>query len=253
LNNAAKYTEDGGRIWLSVTEENGQLVIHVQDTGVGIAADEMARVFDLFSQSDRSLERSKGGLGIGLTLVRTLVEIHGGTVSAHSGGIGQGSEFIVRLPLTSAVAEKGSPSVAPQETKSANSTRRILIVDDNEDSAESMALLLKFDGHQVEMAHDGLTALRVAQSFQPEIILLDIGLPGMNGYDVARQLRAQPETNRAQLIALTGYGQEEDRKRSKEAGFDYHLVKPVEPEALQHLLNSVPTAASSQMAEGSKP
>jgi CheY-like chemotaxis protein len=213
----------------------------------------MARVFDLFSQSARSLDRSKGGLGIGLTLVRTLVEMHGGTVSARSGGIGQGSEFTVRLPLSTVVAEKGSPSIAPQDTKSANSTRRILIVDDNQDSAESMALLLKFDGHQVEMAHDGLTALRVAESFQPEIILLDIGLPGMNGYDVARQIRTQPETSRAQLIALTGYGQEEDRQRSKEAGFDYHLVKPVEPRVLQHLLNSIPAAAPSQMAEGSKP
>ncbi len=244
LNNAAKYTEDGGKIWLSATVEAESLIVRVRDTGVGISPEEMAQVFNLFSQSTRSLDRSKGGLGIGLTLVRNLVELHGGSVEAYSAGIGQGSEFTVRLPLTTAAAASARSQTTTQKVAAPTTAKRILIVDDNEDAAESMALLLTFDGHQAQMAHDGLTALKLAQSFQPEVILLDIGLPGMNGYDVARRLRGQAETSAAQLIAMTGYGQEEDRERSKEAGFDFHLVKPVEPETLQQLLNSMPAAAA---------
>jgi two-component system CheB/CheR fusion protein len=210
--------------------------VRVRDTGVGIPAEMLPRVFDLFTQVDRSLDRSQGGLGIGLTLVRRLVEMHGGTVHAVSAGPGQGSEFIVRLPLLAgAPAGTGGPARAePPPPPPAG--RRVLVVDDNADAAQSLALLLELGGHDVRVVHDGLAALKTAEPFRPEVVFLDIGLPEMDGYEVARRLRKLPGTEKALLLALTGYGQEGDRRRSREAGFDRHLVKPVDPEVLRALL-----------------
>jgi PAS domain S-box-containing protein len=238
LNNAAKYTDHGGHIWLTARQEGGEFVLRVRDTGVGILADMLPRIFEPFVQSDRVLHQSQGGLGIGLTLVRSLVEMHGGTVTAHSEGPGKGSEFIVRLPALSqqqpipgakAAGEGGEPvGAAPQ--------RRILIVDDNVDAAESLAVLLRLEGHDVRVAHDGPAALAAFEADPPDIVFLDIGMPVMNGYDVARRLRQRPGLDNLVLVAMTGWGQEEDRRRSQEAGFDHHLVKPVEPDALRQLL-----------------
>jgi signal transduction histidine kinase/CheY-like chemotaxis protein len=238
LNNAAKYTDHGGHVWLSARQEGGELVLRVKDTGMGIAADMLPRIFEPFVQSDRVLHQSQGGLGIGLTLVRRLVEMHGGSVTAHSEGPGKGSEFVVRLPVFSPKqpirgeesAGKGGESVgaAPQ--------RRFLVVDDNVDAAESLALLLRLEGHDVRVAHDGPAALAAVEAEPPDLVFLDIGMPVMNGYDVARRLRQQPGLENLVLVAMTGWGQEEDRRRSQEAGFDHHLIKPVEPEALHKLL-----------------
>ncbi len=235
LNNAAKYTGEAGHIWLTAERENGGAVVRVRDDGVGMAPEVVPHVFDLFMQADRSAARSQGGLGIGLTLVRRLVELHGGTVVASSAGPGQGSEFAVRLPLLS--APPAPPEVKPRESRAVpSSTRRILVVDDNEDVAESLAMVLRLGGHEVEVAHDGPAALQAAHAYQPEVVLLDIGLPGMTGYEVAQRLRQQPPAGLALLVALTGYGQEEDRRRSWEAGFDLHLTKPVDPADLKQLL-----------------
>jgi PAS domain S-box-containing protein len=240
LNNAAKYTPEGGRIALTVEAAGGEAVVRVRDTGMGIPADMLARVFDLFTQVDRTLDRAEGGLGIGLTLVRRLTEMHGGTVAAHSAGPGQGSEFVVRLPLAAgAPAEApvaGAPAVPPGP---APRGRRILLVDDNRDSADSLAMLLQLLGHDVRTAYDGRQALVVAGAYQPDLVLLDIGLPGLNGYEVAAQLRAMFGTGRMVLVALTGYGSQEDRRQTREAGFDDHLVKPVDLDALRELLASL--------------
>jgi CheY-like chemotaxis protein/anti-sigma regulatory factor (Ser/Thr protein kinase) len=236
LNNAAKYTEEGGRIWVTATREQNEAVVRIRDTGIGLAPDMLTSVFDLFTQENRTLDRSQGGLGIGLTLVRSLVELHGGTVKASSDGPGRGSEFVVRLPAlpnnANAVNEvkPARPNIAPRY--------RFLIVDDNVDSAESLAELLTLTGHEVRTAHDGTTALIEAQSHRPEVVLLDIGLPRMNGYEVARRMREFTGLRETVLIAMTGYGQEEDRRKSQEAGFDYHLVKPVELAELGRLLAS---------------
>jgi PAS domain S-box-containing protein len=238
LNNAAKYTDHGGHIWLSARQEDGELVLRVRDTGVGILADMLPRIFEPFVQSDRVLHQSQGGLGIGLTLVRSVVEMHGGTVTAHSEGPGKGSEFIVRLPALAqqqpipgvrAAGQEGEPvGPAPQ--------RRILVVDDNVDAAESLALLLRLEGHDVRVAHDGPAALAAVEADPPDLAFLDIGMPVMNGYEVAQRLRQRPGSENLVLAAMTGWGQEEDRRRSREAGFDHHLIKPVEPEALHKLL-----------------
>jgi signal transduction histidine kinase len=238
LNNAAKYTDHGGHIWLSARQEGGELVLRVKDTGVGIPADMLPRIFEPFVQSDRVLHHSQGGLGIGLTLVRRLVEMHGGTVTAHSEGPGKGTAVIVRLPALSPkqpipgarAAGEGSEPVgaAPQ--------RRILVVDDNVDAAESLAMLLRMEGHDVRVAHDGSAALAAVEADPPDLMFLDIGMPVMNGYDVAQRLRQWPGLEHLLLVAMTGWGQEEDRRRSQEAGFDHHLVKPVEPDALHQLL-----------------
>jgi two-component system CheB/CheR fusion protein len=236
LNNACKFTERGGHVWLTVErEEESAVVIRVRDTGIGIAADQLEHVFDMFTQVDTSLERSLTGLGIGLTLVKTLTEMHGGAVEVHSDGVGQGSEFVVRLPVavqTSAAASK------PAVSRSVPTTPlRILIVDDNHDSAEMLATLLQFAGHETFAAHDGLAAVDAAATLDPDVILLDIGLPGLNGYDAARRIRAQQgQKRRPLLVALTGWGQDEDRRRSEEAGFDVHLVKPVDDAVLDSLL-----------------
>jgi CheY-like chemotaxis protein len=237
LNNAAKYTPEGGHIRLSaqtISAAEGDCVeIRVADNGTGIPPDVLPRMWDMFAQADRTIGRAQGGLGIGLTLVKRLVELHGGTVDAKSGGSGQGSEFIVRLPV---VARRPSPDRAAQHPASGRKVRRILVVDDNVDGLETLATLLELSGHEVRTASDGPAALTAAAEFRPEVVLLDIGLPGMDGYEVARRLRANPLFNGARLIALTGWGQDSDRDRSHDAGFDLHLVKPVDPAELQRVL-----------------
>jgi PAS domain S-box-containing protein len=231
LTNAAKYTDAGGQISLTARHEGDDVVIRIRDTGMGITPELLPRVFDLFAQGDRTSARSEGGLGIGLTLVQKLAEMHGGTVTAKSEGTGKGSEFTVRLPaLKEAATRKASPKgTLPRVARQAS---RVLVVDDNRDTATSLAKLLKLLGHDVQMAHDGLTAVELARTHRPEIVLLDIGLPGMDGYEVAKQLRREEFCKDSLIIATSGYGQEEDRRRSQEAGFNHHLVKPVDFDAL---------------------
>jgi signal transduction histidine kinase/ActR/RegA family two-component response regulator len=240
LTNACKFTDRGGRIRLTVAREGEHAVIRVRDTGIGIAADQLPHIFDMFMQVDRSLERSASGLGVGLTLVKSLVESHGGTVEVRSAGIGQGSEFIVRLPVLSE-ADEPSPKPAIVEP-SPTMSRRILVVDDNRDSAESLAMLLKLTGNETRTAYDGLEAVEAAARFRPDVVLMDVGLPNLNGYDAARRIREQPWGKGMVLVALTGWGQDEDRQKSKEAGFNDHLVKPLDHAALMQLLAE--TAAS---------
>jgi signal transduction histidine kinase len=239
LNNAAKYTDHGGHIWLSARQEGGELILRMRDTGVGIAPEMLTRIFEPFVQSDRVLHHSQGGLGIGLTLVRSLVQMHGGTITAHSEGPGKGSEFVVCLPAVAlqqpSTGVKGAASEG-SEPVGAAPQRRILIVDDNVDAAESLALLLRMEGHEVRVAHDGPAALAAVDADPPDIVFLDIGMPVMNGYEVAQRLRQRPGLENLLLVAMTGWGQEEDRRRSREAGFDHHLVKPAEPKTLEHLL-----------------
>jgi CheY-like chemotaxis protein len=238
LNNAAKYTDHGGHVWLSARQEASELVVRVRDTGVGIAPDMLPRIFEPFVQADRVLHQSQGGLGIGLTLVRRLVEMHGGNVTAHSEGPGKGSQFVVRLPALSpkqSITGEGSAREG-SEPVGLTPQRRILVVDDNVDAAESLALLLRLERQDVRVAHDGPAALAAVEAEPPDLVFLDIGMPVMNGYDVARRLRQWPGLENLVLVAMTGWGQEEDRRRSQDAGFDHHLVKPVEPEAMQKLL-----------------
>ncbi len=237
LNNAAKYTDEGGRVSLHVRREDDEVVFRVRDTGIGIPPEMLPRVFDLFTQVDPTLERTQGGLGIGLTLVRRLVQMHGGTATAQSEGRGRGSEFVVRLPLLPAPAAQAETTPPPPQRKDMpRQSHRVLVVDDNKDAAESLVMLLRLFGHDTALALDGPTALRMAAQKKPEIVLCDIGMPGMNGYEVARQLRQMPGGDRILLIAITGFGATEDRRRTAEAGFDAHLVKPVEPEDLLQLL-----------------
>jgi CheY-like chemotaxis protein len=235
LNNAAKYTEPGGEIWLSAERQGSDVVVSVRDTGLGIPKEMLGKVFELFTQVDRTLEKAQGGLGIGLTLVRRLIEMHGGSIEARSQGSCKGSEFIVRLPvvLTGTVSDERTA-----EESTPSSRRRILVVDDNRDSAISLGMMLQLMGNEVRTAHDGLEALRTAEVFGPDVVLLDIGLPKLNGYEVARRIRSEAWGRDVLLIAVTGWGQEEDKRRSKEAGFNFHLVKPVEPAALEKLLSS---------------
>jgi CheY-like chemotaxis protein/two-component sensor histidine kinase len=234
LANAAKYTPAGGAISLTVERGPTQAVVLVRDNGIGIPPDMLDHVFDLFAQADRLPDTAQQGLGIGLTLVRRLVELHGGRVVARSAGRGQGSEFEVRLPLSA--IPSGAPQPAPgAEARGEQPARRILVVDDNQDSAESLAVLLRMRGHDVRIAHDGPAALAAARDHGPEAVLLDIGLPGMSGYDVARALRTA-EGARPLLVALTGYGQREDRQRAHDAGFDLHFTKPVDLARLERVL-----------------
>jgi CheY-like chemotaxis protein/two-component sensor histidine kinase len=238
LNNAAKYTDPGGRIRLDAVCQGDQVAIHIHDSGVGIPEHLLARVFDLFMQGDRSLDRAQGGLGIGLTLVRSLVEMHGGTVEAKSDGPGRGSEFIVRLPCSRAPVHEGANGSANGDAApAAPASRRVLVVDDNADLVATMTALLKLAGHDVCACHDGPAAIETALEYQPEVILIDIGLPGMNGYEVASRLRQMPTFEQATLVAITGYGQADDRRRAREAGFDHHLTKPVFFEHLQEVLS----------------
>jgi PAS domain S-box-containing protein len=241
LNNAAKYTEPGGQIELRAEREGDEVFVRVKDNGVGIPPQVLPRVFDLFAQDERSLDRSQGGLGIGLTLVRSLIELHGGSVEARSEGLGHGSEFTVRLPVLSEPQDPERPpsGIVREGGAVAPGCCRILLVEDNADSAESMALLLRLDGHEVRTARDGAEAVEVARSICPQVALLDIGLPEMDGYEVARRLRVMPEAQRAVMIALTGYGQPEDRRRSHEAGFDHHLTKPIDYDVLASLIRSL--------------
>lgn len=232
LNNAAKYTPAGGHIHVAAMQEGDTVAVRIRDNGIGIAAEMLPRVFDLFAQADQTLERSEGGLGIGLTLVRRIVEMHEGEVEAFSDGLGRGSEFVVRLPALDEAAALHRTGSA--KTERPIRSRRILVIDDNRDAAESLGALLEFKGHEIATAFDGPAALQAIQSFPAEVILLDIGLPGMSGYQIAKRLRAGGST--ARLVALTGYGQREDRERSRLAGFDHHLVKPVSPEDLDQVL-----------------
>jgi PAS domain S-box-containing protein len=237
LNNSCKYTPRGGAIRVMAAREGTDVVVTVADTGMGIPRDKLAAIFDMFTQVDRSLEQSQGGLGIGLTLVKRLVEMHGGSVEARSAGEGQGSEFLVRLPIALGVSEASAP--AESEGTTSHATQRILVVDDNQDSAESMAMLLELTGHEVYTAHDGPHALDLVERHRPDVVLLDIGLPTMSGHEVCRRIRQQPWGKEIALVALTGWGQDEDRRRSSEAGFDGHLVKPVDHTHLLALLTSL--------------
>ena len=239
LNNACKFTDKDGVVSLSVEQEDAQAVIRVRDNGIGIAADHLLRIFDLFVQIDTTLERSAGGLGIGLTLVKKLVEMHDGTVEAHSAGVARGSEFVVRLPVF--VERRVKPRAEPYVGELTTTARRILIVDDNRDAAESLAMLLQLTGHETHIAYDGLEAVMAAEAFKPDVALLDIGLPTLNGYEVARKIRERSWGEGMLLIALTGWGQDGDRQKSTEAGFDAHLVKPAELGVLQKLLETSQT------------
>lgn len=235
LNNACKFTDRGSRIWLSVDRVGERAVLSVRDTGIGIAPEELDRSFQAFAQVDPSLERVRDGLGLGLALVKKLVELHGGTVEARSAGLGRGSEFVVRLPVipTPRPALPREPArIEPGPTV----PRRILVVDDNRDSADSLALLLKLMGHEVATAHDGLEAVERSTIFRADVVLLDIGMPGLNGHEVARRIGEQAGEESPRLVALTGWGHEDDRRRSKDAGFEAHLVKPVDLAVLKKLL-----------------
>lgn len=237
LTNAAKYTDEGGQIGLTVRQEGDDAVLRVRDSGVGIAPELMPRIFDLFTQAERSLARSQGGLGIGLALVQRLVEMHEGKVEAYS-VLGHGSEFVVRLPLLLASEPLPKPPKS-EASEQLGSALRILLVDDNVDSAQSLEMLLESSGHDVKTVYDGPTALEIACEFRPNLVLLDIGLPGIDGYEVAKRLRQNSDLSKVVLVAMTGYGQETDRLRSQDAGFDHHLVKPVEFEKVRHILATV--------------
>jgi two-component system CheB/CheR fusion protein len=238
LHNAGKFTESRGHIWLTAERDNAEVVVCVRDSGIGIAPELLPSIFDMFTQAGRTLDRSQGGLGIGLALVRRLVELHGGSVRAHSDGLGKGSEFVVRLPALP--PQRPEPSEPPPQPEPAQGrTLRILVVEDELAVAEVLVMLLQLWGHTVQAVHDGQAALAAAPTFRPEVVLCDIGLPAMNGYELARQLRRQEGLNKAALIAITGYGQEEDQRRAQEVGFDYHMTKPVDPAALEKLLTSL--------------
>lgn len=264
LSNACKFSPRGGRIRVSVDIESGHAIVRIRDNGVGIAADHLPRLFDMFTQVDTGLERTQGGLGIGLNLVKQLVEMHGGRVEARSEGLGKGSEFIVHFPLVTAAPQpspgsaeapataslepaaalaappSGAPTGAPAGTPPREVLPlRILVVDDNVDSAESLAMLLRIEGHQTSVAFDGVAAVETALKEQPDVVLLDIGLPNLNGYEAAQRIRSATPGARLHLVALTGWGQEDDRRRSRESGFDHHLVKPVDAEELLALLNQL--------------
>jgi CheY-like chemotaxis protein len=239
LSNASKFTANGGCIRLTVALRGEEAEVRVRDNGVGIGAEQLPFVFDMFMQCDASIERCSTGLGIGLALVKNLVEMHGGTVEARSAGVGHGSEFVVRLPV-SHEAPQPQPMTPPQETLVNKTARRILVVDDNRDAAESLAILLKLSGHETYIAHDGLEAVEKAAQLSPDLILLDIGLPKINGLEAARRIRGLSQGKRLVLVALTGWGQDADRQRSRDAGFDAHIVKPVDPDVLANLLVEFP-------------
>ena len=236
LNNAAKYTDGSGHIVLSAAAEGDAVRISVADSGIGIAPEQLAHVFEMFAQARPALARAEGGLGIGLSLCRSLVELHGGTISAHSAGLGHGAEFVVRLPLLAA-PRTGDGGQKPVVAYS-GAVRRVLVVDDTPDSVRTLAALLRADGNEVETAADGMEALEKAHAFKPDLVLLDLGLPKMNGYDVCRSIRQQPWGRGIFIAAVTGWGQSDDRSRTRAAGFNDHFVKPIDYEAVRKLLAS---------------
>jgi CheY-like chemotaxis protein len=240
LNNAAKYTDKGGEICLTSYRDEAYAAVSVRDNGIGITKAMLPKIFDLFAQGEHAYDRALGGLGIGLTLVRSLVEMHGGSVEAKSEGPGKGSEFLIRLPVSGAQnspADRSRQVLAPDTLVGL----RILVVDDNKDAGDSLSVLLELLGAEVCTVRDGPTALGGLETYRPDVALLDIGMPGMDGYEVARRVREQPANSKITLIALTGWGQEEDRRRSKEAGIDHHLVKPVNMQVLQRILTPLAT------------
>jgi CheY-like chemotaxis protein len=237
LTNAAKYTNAGGQIGLTCTVEDSDVCIAVKDNGIGIPKEALARIFEMFSQVDGASELSGGGLGIGLSLVKGLVELHGGTVEAKSAGSGQGSEFIVRLPLAATMLSAAEPPVLAALSPQRDSVR-VLVADDNRDAADSLALLLSLAGHEVRVAHNGCIALQVAQTFLPHAAVLDIGMPGLDGYDVAQELRHAAWGADICLIALTGRARDSDRQRAHAVGFNHYLIKPIDPEVLQSMIAS---------------
>jgi len=237
LNNAAKYTDPGGRVSIAARRENHTAVVIVSDTGIGIPADALSRVFDMFAQANARDRRSQSGLGIGLALARSLVEMHGGSIMATSEGEGKGSQFVVRLPLSRGAEAGVTPAAAVPRVRE---MQRILIVDDNQDAANTLGGLLQMIGADVRVVYDGPAALEVVRTFRPSVVMLDLGMPGMDGYEVARRIRAQPDLSGTTLIALTGWGEASDRRRTREAGFQHHLVKPVDVGAMQAVLTSLP-------------
>jgi CheY-like chemotaxis protein len=243
LNNAAKYTAPGGRICLTAERKEGGLVVSVRDNGMGIHKEMLLRVFEMFTQVEGALEQSQGGLGIGLSLVKKLVELHDGSIEAQSDGADQGSEFVIRLPLRI----ETEPTLSPKDEAiavSQSSGLRILIVDDNKDAADTLAMLLKLKGNNIRTVYNGPDALQVADVFRPQFVLLDIGLPKLNGYEVAKRIRQQQWAQDTTLIAITGWGLADDRRRSQDAGFNFHVVKPVDLVALEGLINGVQTISA---------
>ena len=239
LNNAAKYMDRGGHIEVHARREGDEVLVTVADSGIGISPERLDSVFEMFSQVETALERSRGGLGIGLSLTQRLVEMHGGSVKARSAGLGRGSEFLVRLPLAAVLADepiRGPGRNEPEASAEAGTGLRVLVADDNKDAAETLSMLLEIMGHTVRQVPDGEAAVRVAAEFNPQAVLLDIGMPKLNGYEACRQIRALPGGSAMTLVAVTGWGQADDRRRSQEAGFDQHLVKPVDPSALVELI-----------------
>jgi signal transduction histidine kinase len=251
LNNAAKYTDPGGSIAVTARRVSTDVEIRVLDNGIGIPPELLPRLFQLFTQVDGAAHRAQGGLGIGLALVRQLIQMHGGSVTAYSQGPGHGSEFLIRLPLRTKLSRDTSAPLdhPPLPVNGARRGHRILLADDNRDALDSLAALLQCDGHEVHTAADGAEALEVAAECHPDVVLLDIGMPKLDGYEVARRIRAEPWGKRTVLIALTGWGQDEDRRRSHEVGFDSHLVKPLDPEALATLLQRLPGSVKTPAAQ----
>jgi signal transduction histidine kinase/ActR/RegA family two-component response regulator len=249
LSNASRYSPQGAAISLAVSRQGGEAVVRVRDNGIGIAPDVLPRIFELFMQAERSGGRTLGGLGLGLTLARRLTEMHGGTIEAQSAGLGQGSEFVLRLPTLPGEPPATATVTAPVTVYDAV-RRRVLLVDDNADSREALAMALSIAGHEVRVAVDGPSALAEAGQFQPEIALLDIGLPGMDGYELARRLKARSGDDGIILVALTGYGHEDDRRRGKESGFDHYLVKPASPESILAVLRPTPRGPSDAATPG---
>jgi CheY-like chemotaxis protein len=237
LNNAAKYSERGGEIRMTAELDRSEIVIRVRDTGIGIPAAQLPHIFEAFMQVDTSWQQRQGGMGIGLSLVKEFVGLHGGRVEARSGGLGKGSEFVVRLPVAAGAATE--PIAPPKKTSGPR--RRILIVDDNTDASESLAMMLTVVGHEVRTAHDGDAGLAAAAEYRPDLVLMDLGMPKMDGYEACRRIRAESWGSAPLLVALTGWGSIDDQRRTREAGFDRHLVKPADVDALLNIIAELPT------------